>query len=94
MAEIVRTNPWLAARHVKNKGKHAMVYDDATHPRDHPECFAVAGEDAGLHSGLTFRQVISGVKNRGFWSDVSVLKGDLDIYKGVERCGGPSGGNR
>ena len=36
---------------------------------------------------------VCGVKNRGFWSDVSVLKGDLDIYKGIERCGRPSGGN-
>ena len=33
---------------------------------------------------------VSGVINRGFWSDVSVLKGDLDISKGVERCGRPS----
>ena len=27
----------------------------------------------------------SGVNNRGFWSDVSVLKGDLDHYQGAKR---------
>ena len=57
VAEIVRANPWLAARHVKIKGKHAFTFDDGT--AVYPECFAVAGADAGLHRGLTFRQTLA-----------------------------------
>ena len=33
-----------------------------------------------------------GRKNRGFWSDVSVLTGDLDGGERVERVGALSGG--
>ena len=57
VAEIVRANPWLAARHVRIKGTHAFTYDDGT--AVYPECFAVAGADAGLHRGLTFRQTLA-----------------------------------
>ena len=57
-----------------------------------PFARSVAAHVGALTDGCVSLEV-SGVKNRGFWSDVSVLKGDLDIYKGIERCGRPSGGN-
>ena len=43
--------------------------------------------DRGAADQSAINGPTSGVKNRGFWWDVSVLKGDLDNYECVERHG-------
>ena len=53
----------------------------------------VAGYDAICVFRITlFCEKPGGVKNRGFWSDVSVLTGDSDEGGRVERVGASLGG--